>query len=266
MTNNFDKKIIAENFSKAAKLYDHSAPVQESAAKNLVRFASPFIKNNSKILDLGSGTSFVAKEFFKSFPKTKYDFYEADLSLAMLNSWVSRPKENFFTIQADIENLPFRAKSFDLIISSFSLQWLENLPKIFLQISSLLKPNGIFAFCVPTFESLFELRESSLKSGCDFYFSNLPKNSDLNSALAKCGFKEKFTTTEIVKQEFKNAVEALKSLKVIGANYQNHQSKNKNFIFKKKLDHFNNFCLKNFGTLNKNITVSWHNFYFVATL
>jgi malonyl-CoA O-methyltransferase len=268
MSLNFDKKIIAENFSKAAKIYDKSASVQQEAAKNLVRVALPFVENNSKILDLGSGTSFIAKEFLnhEEFQQKKVKFYEVDLSLEMLQSWKDRPSENFFAIQADIENLPFETQSFDLIISSFSLQWLENLPKIFARISSLLKPNGIFAFCVPTYESLFELRKSSLESGCDFHFNDLPKNIDLTSALAKSGFKEKFTTTEIVKQEFKNGVEALKSLKILGANHYNHHSEKRNFVTKTKLNQFNNFCLKNFSAPNKSISISWHNSYFIANL
>lgn len=257
----FDKKIIEKNFSRGAKNYDEAASIQGKAAKKLCDLAAPFIKNEARILDLGAGTGFVAKNIFDLVGEKKIQLFESDISFEMLkqNSESSfKTQSDFeklpFKIQSDFERLPFKNHSFDLLISSFSLQWLENLEQSFAQFFSLLKTSGILVFCLPTQGSLNELKSANI-----FNFTKLPKAEDLILALQKNGFTEKKFQTEILKQEFESGLQALKSLKKIGANYSN---KNK-ILNKTQLKEFNNFCLKNFGTANKKIRVSWFVSYFI---
>lgn len=256
----FNKKIITQNFSKAATTYDKSASIQQLAAKKLIGLVSPFIKDNSKILDLGSGTSFLGKEI-NNISDKNFTFYEVDLSREMLDLWQNRP-DNYFAIQGDIENLTFPPASFDIIISSFSLQWIKDFPKVFSQIFSLLKPQGVFAFCLPTYESLSELKLASSESKCNFHFNDLPKNNELKLILKNAGFKEKIFQSEILSEEFIDGISALKSFKETGANYHNYSQKQA--ITKTKLKQFNSFYLKNSVTPNKNPAVSWHNSYFIS--
>jgi malonyl-CoA O-methyltransferase len=247
----FDKKIIQKNFSRGAGKYDEVALVQREAAKKLVELVvgcQLLAIDNLQILDLGSGTSFIAKNLSQI---KNSQIFEIDLSAEMLQSWRDRPS-NVFPIQGDIENLPFKNRSFDLIISSFSLQWIENFEETFAKIFSLLKPNGTFAFCLPTSESLSELRAENI-----FNFHDLPKVEDIKSALKKSGFVKVFFQKKIVKQNFENGYEALKSLKKIGANYS---EKRKKIITKTQLKHF---CLKNSSTTDKTISISWIISYFV---
>jgi malonyl-ACP O-methyltransferase BioC len=248
------KNSIKKNFSKAAKNYDKVAKIQKLAAKNLVEFVSPFIKKNHKILDLGSGTSFVAKNLFAL--KKNSEIFEIDLALEMLKSWRDRPK-NIFTIQADFEKLPFKNSSFDIIISSFSLQWLEkNFDKNFADFFALLKPGGIFAFCLPSNQSLSELKSTKI-----FGFNQLPKTEDVKKTLKKCGFKEIFFEEVKLKQEFSTGLSALKSLKETGAS---HLWQKRKSITKKQLQEFNSFCLKNSLLKNKKFAVSWFIPYFIS--
>jgi malonyl-CoA O-methyltransferase len=254
----FDKKIIQKNFSRGAGKYDEVALVQREAAKELVELVvgCQLLVGDLEILDLGSGTSFVTKQILKQVQDdgagTHKKIFEIDLSAEMLQSWRDRPS-NVFPIQGDIENLPFKNHSFDLIISSFSLQWIEDFEKNFSKIFSLLKPNGTFAFCLPTFGSLPELRAENI-----FNFNDLPKVENLKSALKKSGFVEVFFQTKAVKQNFENGYEALKSLKKIGANYS---EKRKKIITKTQLKHFR---LKNSQQENKNpYSLTWIETYFI---
>lgn len=287
----FSKKIIAKNFSRGVKAYDETAVVQRKAAGELCELILPFLDTSSLaegresrefkskpklarssafrakddemcILDLGSGTSFVAKKLLTGNLQLTTDdrrltpddlkIFELDLSAEMLQSWRDRPA-NVFPIQGDIENPPFKNHSFDLIISSFSLQWIEDFEKTFSKIFSLLKPNGTFAFCVPTSESLPELRAENI-----FNLNDLPKIKDLKSALKKSGFVEIFFQKKIVKQNFENGYEALNSLKKIGANYSKKKEKK---ITKTQLKHFR---LKNFQRENKNLySLTWIEAYFI---
>ena len=287
-----NKRIIGENFSRAAQNYEAVALVQKQAAEKLCHLASPFIRDGLRILDLGSGTGFVSRSLnnLQNGPRnivtpysplvspysplvspysplvTPYSplvtphllrgplVFEADLSLSMLQQHPSN-----FKINCDFENLPFRNHSFDILISSFSLQWLSDFEKNFLQFSALLKPHGIFAFCIPTDKSLEELKLASIESGCDFHFNILPKISDLKSALKKCGFEERLLELEVIKSEFTDAFQALKSIKKTGANYTTKRK----FVSKTQLTQFRSFCLKNFSQPNKKISISWNVSFFI---
>jgi malonyl-CoA O-methyltransferase len=246
-----NKKIISENFSRAAKNYDQLASVQKQAAEKLCQLASPFLKENFKILDLGSGTGFIANNLNR---EKNLQIFQTDLSLDMLKQNIHKYK-----IICDFENLPFKNISFDILISSFSLQWLTDFNKNFSEFFSLLKPNGIFAFCLPTKESLKELKTASKATDCEFNFNILPEVNYLKSALKNSGFEEKLFQQEIIKSEFPNGFEALKSIKDTGANY----FLKKNFVSKTQLRQFNSFCLKNFSNDHKNIFISWETSFFI---
>jgi len=199
----FNKNLIAKNFSLGAKTYDEAAQVQLASAEELVGFILPYLKKDVQILDLGSGTSFIAKQL------VSHEITEVDISAEMLNSWRDRPS-NVKAIQADFENLPFAENSFDLIISSFALQWISDFEKNFLRFFSLLKPSGIFAFCLPTQGSIEELAA--------FNINEFPSNSLIKNALKKSGFNEKFFAQKTIQQNFRTNREALRFLKKIGAN------------------------------------------------
>jgi malonyl-CoA O-methyltransferase len=199
----FDKNLIAKNFSLGAKTYDEAAQIQLETARDLVDLIRPYLLKNSRILDLGSGTSFIAKQI------SNHDVTEVDIAADMLKSWADRPS-NVKTICADFEKLNFAKESFDLILSSFSLQWSEDFAKNFQQYFSFLSPGGIFAFALPVYGSLSELK--------NFNLNEMPQNSLLKLALKDSGFREKFFVEKEAIQLFKNSRDLLKFLKRIGAN------------------------------------------------
>ncbi|MBU6339411.1 MAG: methyltransferase domain-containing protein [Rickettsiales bacterium] len=234
-SHNFNKKIIANNFSKAASNYDNEAKIQAHAAAKLCKISSPLIEkiNNKKIkiIDLGSGTSAIYKNLVLP---NKSVFFEADLSLTMLKKTTNKYSN---PIVADIENLPLKKESCDVIISSFALQWLENFEKTFHDFYHVLKKDGILVFSIPTSKSLEKLRKASIDSGCNFHFHELPEIIDIEKKLKKCGFTKEYLKSEILELEFNGTIAALKHLKKIGANY----SKEKNFITKKQLQNFDQY-------------------------
>lgn len=246
------KENIKKNFSRGAKNYNELAHPQEASARKLVWLAADLIKNDMQILDLGSGTSFIAKELCKNFPAQKLKITEVDIAPQMLESWTNRP-QNVSTICCDMENLPFAKNSFDIIFSSFALHWLIDFEKNFAQFSSLLKKDGHLVFCIPTDGSLDELKAGEL-----FEFHEFPKNSAIQSALQNCSTKEVSFSCEPIPQSFPDVLSALKFIKKIGGN----SSKSKKIITKSELAHFNKFCLKNSGS-DKSFAISWNISYFI---
>ncbi len=238
---NFDKQQLQKKFSQQADNYENSAEIQLAAAQKLCKIIKPFLRENCQILDLGSGTGFVARNLQENFTIT-----ETDISLEMLQK---NANSHTIKIQSDFEKLPFENGSFDVITSSFSLQWSTDFEKNFSHFFSLLKPNGIFAFCLPCDGSLKELREANI-----FSFNQLPSKEALEKTLKKTEFKEILVETEIVSQKFSSGIDAIKSLKKTGANYS---QKNQNFVTKTKLKQFDSFCLKKFGNQSRNIEITW---------
>lgn len=174
----------------------------------------------------------------------------------MLNHWQDRPK-NVFPILADIENLPFEnIENFDLIFSSFALQWIDNFENLFNNLQKILKKNGYLIFCIPTKKSLKEIQNASKKSGCNFFFRDLPSSDIINKSLANTGFKEQFSFYQIVTKYHQNAVFALKEIKNIGANYS--ETCYKKAVEKKSLKKFNEIFIQ-----DSHNRISWHLYYLI---
>jgi malonyl-CoA O-methyltransferase len=247
---NFDKKIIDYNFSAKVNEYNLKANIQKKVAKKLCKIFIENIDFNNinkiKILDLGSGTSFVSRNILKNIDNC--EIYEIDLSLKMLNNFQKNSKK-ITKICGDIENLPFAESSFDVIISSFSLQWIEDFDNLFNILHKILKPRGILAFSVPDNKSFEELKDSP------FSINKMPATQELSNILIKNQFTKKTLINEKICEKFSNLIEALKSFKKIGVNYFSNNQKN--FKDLKK------FYLKN---LQNNLTykkLSWSISYFI---
>ena len=65
---------------------------------------------------------------------------------------------------ADEEALPFGPGCLDLVISCFSLHWVNDLPGTLAQIRYALKPDGLFLAIMPGGATLFELREALMRA------------------------------------------------------------------------------------------------------
>lgn len=260
MTADLNKKLINYNFSNASANYDQHAQVQLIAADKLCDLALPNIieeaKNNEiKILDLGSGTSFITKILLKKLPEEiakNITFFDLDISQEMLNSWSERPK-NSHKIHADFDNLSMLQDEYDFILSSFSLQWSNDLNSLFLNLKNLLKANSEIFFLIPTNNSLKEIKEASIQSSCHFDFIEMPTIDSLISGLKKSGMSISYSQVEILPQHFRSGTEAIHFIKKIGASYrENSNGKN---ITKNKLQNFEAIC--DSFRINYEVNSSW---------
>lgn len=102
----------------------------------------------ARILCLGSGAGRLAAHL------------QPDLLVAA--DLVSR--EPGLSVVCSEELLPFADASFDLAISLFGLQTIDDLPGSLIQIRRVLKPDGLFMAAIPGGNSLQELRESLLRA------------------------------------------------------------------------------------------------------
>lgn len=107
-------------------------------------------------LDLGCSRGYVSKHIVSD---SVEKLIMCDSSKTYLFQ-ASGPEEGVVVerIVVDEEHLPFENDSFDLVVSSMSLHWVNDLPGTFSQIMQVLKNDGVFISSVFGGDSLFELR------------------------------------------------------------------------------------------------------------
>ncbi len=124
----------------------------ENIANNIIKKIYPYLitdlKNyytksfdNKIIVELGTGPGHILEELLKE--KFKY-IYGIDISLEMLLRAKKRNNNNkrLQLINANVENIPLKEKSIDLIISRGSVFFWKNLDKAFREIYRVLKKDG----------------------------------------------------------------------------------------------------------------------------
>ncbi|KAJ1325143.1 NADH dehydrogenase [ubiquinone] 1 alpha subcomplex assembly factor 5 [Microdochium nivale] len=98
-------------------------------------------------------------------------------------------------VLADEETLPYEADTFDLVLSSLSLHWINDLPGVLAQINNVLKPDCAFMGAIFGGDTLFELRtslqlaEQERRGGISPHVSPLADVRDVGGLLGKAGFK-----------------------------------------------------------------------------
>lgn len=99
-----------------------------------------------------------------------------------------------FVVHCDEEALPFKEHSFDAVLSSMSLHWVNDLPSTLQQIKRVLKPDGAFVASMLGGSTLQELRycfylaEQERRGGLSSHASPFALPSDVAGLMQGAGF------------------------------------------------------------------------------
>ncbi len=107
------KRILSVKFSRAVDTYDSWAVPQRYTAQKL----SELLPYAGTLLDVGCGTGTASRFMLKK--ATSLTGIDISPSMARAYSTIGR------AVVGDAENLPFRDKSFDTVLSNFSLHWTD---------------------------------------------------------------------------------------------------------------------------------------------
>lgn len=237
------KKI--KDFNSAADHYDSDAIMQSMIAEELIDRLHYIKINPKRILDIGSATGRNAILLAKIFPAA--EIYELDFSIDMLRVSMNKSsgfrklfssKKRYF-INADMDLLPFHDNTFDLIVSSNSIQWSENVNALFKNINNLLTIDGLFLFSSFLKNTLIELQH--------FKEHALTQNFLTIQEYAEILNNNNFYDPVLIRDEYQNeydgALSALRDLKKIGVTKsdESHKSlRGKNYLLK-LIDHLYQF-------------------------
>jgi NADH dehydrogenase [ubiquinone] 1 alpha subcomplex assembly factor 5 len=133
-------------------------------------------------------------------------------------------------LAADDEMLPFADNSFDLVIGSGSLHWINDLPGSLIQINRILKPDGMFLATLPGGDTLKELRQSfeqaemSASGGVSPRISPFIDIRDAGSLLQRAGFSLPVIDSETLTVSYEHPLKLLRDLRQMGETNALHHS------------------------------------------
>jgi len=177
-------------------------------------------------IDLGGHSGFIAKYLQDSKVKVK-TLYQTDFSEKMLTRDISLPHQgNIQPIRlvVDEEYIPFENSSIDLVMSSMSLHWVNDLPGTFAQVRNCLKPNGLFIGALLGGNTLHELRssfalaEQEREGGISPHISPFAGIGDIGNLLTRAQFALPTVDTEIIQINYSDPFTLMRDLKGMGEN------------------------------------------------
>jgi SAM-dependent methyltransferase len=126
-------------------------------------------------------------------------------------------------VVADEETLPFRDGALDLVVSALTLQFVNDLPGVLVQIRRALKPDGLFLAALLGGETLTELRqsfteaESDIEGGVSPHVAPFADLRDLGALLQRAGFALPVTDTDRVTVRYDSVFNLMHDLRRMGA-------------------------------------------------
>ena len=140
---------------------------------------------------------------------------QSDLSSAMASqALVLGP-----TFVGDEEALPIADRSLDLVMSSLSLHWVNDLPGALVQVQQALKADGLLLAALFGGETLFELRDSlasaemELEGGMSPRVSPFADIRDLGSLMQRAGFALPVIDTETITVSYAEPLSLMRDLR-----------------------------------------------------
>jgi NADH dehydrogenase [ubiquinone] 1 alpha subcomplex assembly factor 5 len=214
----FNEKVKYLQKERAAANVEYSRQVdylRDEVAQRLVDRLLDINREFPRVLDLGANSLQIAQALSKPpliAPELPADGQEAkvplsqrihnltcaDISPASLHRDDALPAPSVPLIREvlpSLETLPYEPNTFDAVISSLSLHWVNDLPSALSSVNNILKPDAPFLAAVFGGDTLYELRSSlqladlERRGGVSPHISPLADVRDIGNLLGRAGFK-----------------------------------------------------------------------------
>ncbi len=188
---------VKDCFNKAASKYDANCQLQIKTGEHLLNLIAPV----ETLIDLGCGTGIVTA-------KLKYKkLYALDVSDKLLDQAKIRLGKNG-AIYLEMSFDDFLGLELDLAFANMSLQWSEDLQSTLNNIKANLKPGGILAFSIPLIGTFADFKMATMS------FFSFEQIKQLLS-----DWEIIYSAAKEINYLFPSLMEALRSIKSVGANY-----------------------------------------------
>jgi len=220
-----DRQRIGRAFHRQAGEYDQHAVVQKRVVADLVQLIKRHVTAAPvRLLDVGCGTGALLSALQDCFPAA--GLAGLDLAFNMARHSAARFGDQALIVNGDAEMLPYRRRSFDLVVSASTLQWLPRLDCCLAECCRVLMDGGLLCLAFFGGSTLWELQES-YRQALSSHFGNSDSRidrlhrfkqlSEVEQALTLLDFDQVMVTSEIVMEHHADVAALLRSIKGVGA-------------------------------------------------
>ena len=210
----FDRRVLRVRRARAAPALHGCDFLIREAALRLVERLGDVRRKFPLALELGCHTGQLATLLHGN--SQVGELIQTDLAQSMVR------RAHGLRLVADEEALPFGAGRLDLVLSCFSLHWVNDLPGTLAQIRYALRPDGLFLAVMPGGTTLHELRESLLRAELEIAGGAGPRVSpfvdvrDAGALLQRTGFALPVVDVETVTVIYDHPLKLVAELRAMG--------------------------------------------------
>ncbi|MBD3421141.1 MAG: methyltransferase domain-containing protein [Chitinivibrionales bacterium] len=209
------KQAIAHAFSSKAATYEEFAHWQKESVDHIINFLGYLHPARGTWLDVGCGIGLLEKSLPREHQPERIICSDIAAHTLQHIALLKMPC-TLCSLRMDVDFLPFRRPSFDVVIAASVLQWSIDLAAAVEGLASLIAPNGYLIFCVLGDQYLQELRETRRHFGVQdpVSFASVKK---ISAVLGHSGLRL-IASRHIKKtKRFASPLALLKNLTAIGA-------------------------------------------------
>lgn len=213
-----DKQCIRRCFDRAAPSYGKHDCLQRMVREEMLERLEWIRIQPLRVLDLGCGNGAATRALRKRYPKAQV------IGLDLSENMIREAKRHQFwwrksgLVCGDMERLPFRAHSIDLIFSSLALQWSMKPERVFEEVRRVLKPSGVALFSTLGPDTLRELRQAWAEVDDKHAHVNMFYDMhDLGDAMVQAGLRDPVMDVDRLSLLYPSADAVMRSLKGTGA-------------------------------------------------
>jgi SAM-dependent methyltransferase len=218
----FDLKRVRHNKNRAALSFHKHSFLFEAVEHQLIERLQDIQRPFTRILILGVSCPSTLAALRILYQEAQF-FVIGHRSLKLLETL---PTASPFTLRTVLEQeeWPFPPNTFDLIIDSLSLHWVNNVPKALENIYASLEREGFFLSALFGGETLSELRQALIEAELDLFKGASPRISPFIEALAasrliqKTGFLLPVIDRDVLKVSHSSLLALLKDIQGMGEN------------------------------------------------
>jgi len=228
-----DPRAVKRAFARAAKTYDSVAVLQREVGSRMLSRLDVVKLAPAVVLDAGCGTGEGSIELAARYPDARVVGF--DLAHPMAAAARDRAMRNRSLYQrliapivdgrnaaahfvcADLNALPFAAQSFDLAWSNLALQWVNDLPRVFVELRRCLRVGGLLTFTTFGPDTLKELRSAFAADDPHPHVSRFVDMHDIGDMLVGAGYADPVMDMEYVTLTYATPLALLRELKSLGA-------------------------------------------------
>ena len=218
-----DKKAVRRAFSKAATQYDAAAVMQREVCIRMLERLDYIKQKPNTVLDVGSGTGWGTRQLGERYPDAQ--IVALDIAIGMLQA--SRGTASWWSklfagnarqyVCADMEALPIRANSMDMLWSNLAVQWCNDLPATLIELHKVLKVDGLLMFSTFGPDTLKELRTAFQGVDGHNHLNRFADMHDIGDMLVAGGFADPVMDMEYITLTYDDVKGVMQDLRSIGA-------------------------------------------------